>query len=141
VADLVRTGTNLSGASEPGYGVRPANDFDSVNITMDVAVQAGQAVYLKSNGKGALAAGGANPQADVVGLASKAVLAGYRVAVITKGKVSGFTGGTVGARVFLSNTAGELADAPGTVPRCVGRLFPNGMVYVDCRPVVDDLLV
>jgi hypothetical protein len=141
VADLVRTGTNLQGVSEPGYGVRPANDFDSVNITMDVDVQAGQAVYLKSNGKGALADASAMPAADVVGLASKAVKAGQRVAVVSKGKMSGFSGGTVGGRVFLSDTTGEVADAAGTVPRVIGRLFPNGMIYVDCRPHTDDLVV
>lgn len=110
---------------------RPVNDYDSLNIVMDVAVEAGQPVYVKSNGKGALADASAAPAAAARGIASMDTIAGRAVALITRGKVAGYSGMTPGADVFVSDTGGELADAAGTVTTRVGWSVSATEIYVE----------
>lgn len=118
MAVLDRAATNpKSGASDPGYYCRPVNDYFPVEITMDVAVEAGQAVYMKANGRGALAvatgSGGAINQ-RVLGISMEKAPAGRRVALCAIGKMTGWTGGTPGDVIYLSDTAGEIGNAAGT---------------------------
>jgi hypothetical protein len=99
---------------------RPVNDVLTLEITMDVAVEAGQWVYVKSNGHGALADGSAAGTMPARGIATMDCPAGRAVALVVFGKFGGFSGMTPGANHFASDTAGETDTVTGTVTQLVG---------------------
>lgn len=81
-----------------------------------VAIDAGEVVYINSAGKAALADAGAAATAKFRGLALRSVAAGQEFSVLIHGEVAGFdlSGLAYDDPVYLSNTAGALADAdPG----------------------------
>lgn len=84
----------------------------------------GQLVYINSSGKADLASAAATGTAQVVGMALKDAAAGQVVPVLYRGWVAGFTvsGSAYEARLYLSNTAGAMADAAGTVPVTIARV-------------------
>jgi hypothetical protein len=86
-----------------------------------VALTAGQAVYINSNGKADKADATTNKQ--VKGIALNAAGAGQAVSVLKEGYLSGFdvSGLAYDAQVMLSATAGNLATT-GTI--IVGRVVP-----------------
>lgn len=91
-----------------------------------VALTPGQVVYRDSNGKAALADANAGGGAEMAaGIALNACGAGGAVSVLKSGHIAGFTvsGLAYGARVYLSDTAGALADASSTT-----NLIPVGSV-------------
>lgn len=107
-----------------------------------VAITKGQVVYRNSSGKAALADANAGSGAeDAVGIALNKAGIGGAVSVLVRGHVEGFTvsGLTPDAQVYLSNTAGALADAPSaTNPVAVGKcvVMPDSptltkVLYVD----------
>jgi len=102
------------------FDSRPTNDYLSIELTMDEVVEAGELVYVKSNGKGGVANASAAGTMPAVGVATMDCPIGRAVAVVTYGKFGGWTGMTPGARVNASNTPGELDTAAGTVPQVVG---------------------
>lgn len=76
------------------------------------AIQGGQPVYVRSDGKVAKARGNAVGTATVLGLAAIGAAAGDSVTVVMRGSMTGFSGLTPGTALYLSSaTAGELADA------------------------------
>lgn len=82
-----------------------------------VAITAGQAVYQNTAGKAALADANAGSGAELlVGIALNAAGAGQAVSVLKRGALAGYTlsGVAYGGTVYLSDTAGALADAPST---------------------------
>lgn len=90
-----------------------------------VAITALQAVRLDTaTGKWVLADATAAPNARIFGVATRTVVAGEALTVVRKGPVDGYnlTALAYDADVFLSNTAGALADAAGTVSVKVGRV-------------------
>jgi len=99
---------------------RPVNDYLSVNVVMDVATLAGQCVYIKSNGRGALANAGAAGTMKAIGVASMDCAAGRSVAVITYGRFGGWSGMTPGTTPSVAAVAGELDTVAGTVPQKIG---------------------
>lgn len=118
MADLTRSTTQFGAV----------NDTDPVKRTYisAAAVAALQPVYIDSNGRAALADASVAGTAGVRGLALLKVGALQPVACIKEGAVSGFdlSGLAYDAPVYLSDTAGELADAAGTVSVVVGRVEP-----------------
>jgi hypothetical protein len=110
MADITRTAADA----------RPTNDILTLEVTMDVAVEAGQGVYIKSNGKGALADASAAGTMKCRGIATMSCPAGRAVALTTYGKIGGYSGMTPGADVFVSDTVGELSDTAGTVSQIIG---------------------
>lgn len=110
---------------------RPTNDYDSVEITMDVAVEAGQLVYVKSNGKGALADGSAAGTMKARGVATMDCAAGRAVALVTRGKFGGWSSMTPGTDVFVSDTAGESSTTAGTVSQIIGYAFSATDIYIE----------
>lgn len=86
------------------------------------AITAGQAVYFTSAGKAGVADANASGKQQVRGIALNAAGAGSAVDVIKRGAVAGFTLGTYNTLAYLSDTAGALADAAGTVSAPVGRI-------------------
>lgn len=90
------------------------------------AITAGQPVYIDSNGKAGV--GDANDAAadQFRGIALNDASAGGAVSVLIRGAVYGFTisGLAYDAEVFVSNTAGSLADSAGGTTLSVGRVIP-----------------
>jgi hypothetical protein len=133
MADITRTGLDLKGNSDPGRAVRPANDFHGRNITMAVAVQAGQWVAINTAGKGVLADASTGQNQRVVGMATETKPAGQRVHCVRWGLMTGFTfpSGNVGDPIYLSNTAGESATAAGDVSIVLGYRDSDAEMFLD----------
>lgn len=92
-----------------------------------VAITAGQAVKIDpTTGKLNLANGTDAAHARVYGVALRSVVAGDGLTVIRVGTMDGYavSGMAFDAPVYLSDTDGTLADAPGTVSVIVGRIVP-----------------
>ena len=91
-----------------------------------VTITAGQAVYINSNGKLDLADANGSGTLQFAGIALNGGGAGQTIDVIKRGALYGFTisGLAYFAPVYLSNTAGSLADAAGTSSNVVGRVIP-----------------
>jgi hypothetical protein len=110
---------------------RATNDITTLEITMDVVVEAGQLVYIKANGKGALANAGAAGTMKAVGVATMDCPIGRAVALATSGKFGGWTGMTPGAVVFASATPGEIDTAAGTVSQRIGVATSATDIYIN----------
>lgn len=110
---------------------RPTNDYDSINVVMDVVVEAGQLVYVKSNGRGALANAGAAGTMKARGVATMSTAIGQAVALVTRGKFGGWAEMTPGDDMFVSETAGEVADAAGTVDQIIGWACSPTDIYIE----------
>src|SRR5687768_13119804 len=107
------------------------------------AITVGQPVYIvTASGKyGVADANGSAPLNTCRGIALNTAAAGKAVDVLVRGFLYGFTltGVDYGAQVFLSDTAGALADAAGStevaIGRCVGIAEANGtlvkVIYVN----------
>lgn len=109
-----------------------------ISMIAAAALTAGQLVYQDTAGKAAVADGSAAGTAQVRGVALTGAGAGQAVTVLRRGGVSGFTiSQAYDARVYLSDTAGAAADAAGTVPAVIGRVFGSTdkdvtkYIYVD----------
>jgi len=124
---------------------RVATIFPAKTLIFDaeaaVAIKAGEAVYINSNGKAALADASAAGTLGTPGVALNSAGAGSGVSVLKEGHVAGYdlSGLAYGAKVYVSDTAGALADAAGTVSFVVGTVVPIPQVggavkalYVEC---------
>jgi hypothetical protein len=93
-----------------------------------VAIEAGQPVYIDSNGKVALSDANVAAAEHFRGIALKDVAAGQAVSVLQRGVISGTGSGVTAlaydAAVYVSNSVGELADGAGDVSLLVGRVVP-----------------
>lgn len=89
------------------------------------AITKGQAVYLTTAGLAGVADANAAGKQQCKGIALNGVGAGQAVDVLMEGEAYGFTvsGLNVGALVYLSDTAGALADGAGTMTVVVGRVM------------------
>lgn len=91
------------------------------------AITAGAPVRIDTaTGRYVNAAAGVAGTADVYGVAVNTAPAGMALTVIRRGVMDGFnlTAQAFGALVYLSNTAGRIADAAGTVSVVLGRVIP-----------------
>lgn len=130
MADLVSTAANVS----PIYP-RFAELYPFVAAE---AITAGQVVYQTNAGKVGVADANVAGKQQARGIATETVGAGQGVSVLKRGHVAGYTlTQAYDAQVFLSDTAGALADAAGTmsvpVGRVVGMSDPSAakVLYVD----------
>jgi hypothetical protein len=122
MADLTLTAARVA-------PVFPHSALDTTyDIVAAVAITAGQVIRQNTSGKGALSDANAGSGAEkAIGLALNAGGAGQGISYLQQGRVYGFDLSSLayGALVYLSDTAGALADAPSTtnsVP--VGRVVP-----------------
>lgn len=107
--------------------------------TAAVAITAGETVYVNTAGKAAKADASSATTLKNSGLALNSAAAGKAVSVLKRGHVAGVTvsGLDVGAVVYYSDDAGQLADANGTVNRAIGVVdatsepTPTKLLYVD----------
>jgi hypothetical protein len=119
MADIALVAANVGRSHKTGEEV--------FSFTAGVAITRGQAVYfVTSTGKLALADASAAGTAQFRGIALQTAQIGQPVDVIMRGFVSGFTisGLAYEALVYLSDTAGALANAAGTVTVPAGRVLP-----------------
>lgn len=117
----------MADISVTARSVRPLPGALVRTFTAGASGNVGDAVYVDSNGRvqpaSASAAGTALALGVVVSAGTSGAVAfasGDAVSVVIVGAVNGFAGMTPGAKCYLSNTAGKLADAAGTVTRVVG---------------------
>ena len=88
-------------------------------------ITAGQPVYITSAGK--IGVGDANGSGTDTfrGIALNGGGAGQAISVLKKGHIYGYTlSGAYDSLVYVSNTAGSLADAAGGTSLIVGRVVP-----------------
>lgn len=118
MADLTRTAANVNDCMP--------SKSDVIPVKAAVAIAQGQALYQKSDGEWDLADASAAGTAGFRGVALQAKGAGEFVDLLIDGEVTGWdlSGVNYDAPVYLSDTAGELADAAGTKTVLVGRVVP-----------------
>jgi len=87
-------------------------------------ITAGQAIFQDTNGKANLADANASGEQQFRGIALNGGGAGQAISVLKRGHVYGFTvsGMNCDAIAYLSDTAGALADAHGTMTVNAGRV-------------------
>jgi hypothetical protein len=113
--------------------VKPLEGAIVRRYTAGEAIDAGMAVYLSAADTVSKCAGGAVATTlPFVGIALQDVASGGRVDVVVAGPVNSVTGGTAGARVFLSDTAGEVAESAGTKQFQIG--FVENATTIFVRP-------
>lgn len=111
------------------------------NFVAAEAITQGQAVYFVTTGTVGVADANAAGKQQCRGIALNAAAAGQAVSVLKKGRCAGFTVSSVncGAGLYLSDTAGALADAAGTLEVPVGSVVPMSdkdktrVAYIDAR--------
>jgi predicted RecA/RadA family phage recombinase len=105
-----------------------------------VTIAPGDVLYLDAtSGKAKLGDGSTAATAVIVGVALNDALAGQAVEYLKSGKIGGFTvsGLSFGDYVYLSDTAGKIADAAGTVSLVLGQIVastddtPVQQLYID----------
>lgn len=102
---------------------KDAQIFDAI---AGVALNPGEIVYFNSSGKLVKTNAGAAGTAKCAGMVLKKAAAGQAVSILKEGHVGGVTvaGLAYAAKVYASDTAGELADAAGTVSLHVATVVP-----------------
>jgi hypothetical protein len=90
------------------------------------ALTAGQVVYQTSAGKAGIADANASGKQQARGIVLYDCAAGKPAAILRKGFISGYalSGVAYDGPVYLSDTAGKLADGAGTMTVNCGRVMP-----------------
>ena len=116
MADIALTAAQI----EPLF----AAQAEIYNFIAGGTITKGQAVYMDSAGKVQVADANAAGLQQAVGIALEGVVAGQAVSVLKRGHVAGFTltSQAFDDGVYLSDTAGAVADAAGTLEVPVGRV-------------------
>jgi hypothetical protein len=102
-------------------------DFcETKEVVLAEAATAGQALYLTSSGTYGLADANAAGKQQIRGIALEAGGAGQGVTMLELGELYGYdlSGLAYDDLVYLSDTAGALADAAGTMTVQCGRVVP-----------------
>lgn len=108
-------------------------------ITLGGSVNVGDAVYIASDGDAEQADGnagtGVNEKARGIVLAvggegAESGVAGERATMCLHGPIAGFSGMTPGDTLFVSDTAGKVADAAGTNSSVIGHAFAADVLFV-----------
>ena len=93
------------------------------NVLLAEAVTKGQALYQTTSGTYGLADANDSGKEQFRGIALEAANAGEAISMLKRGILAGYTLGTYEDLVYLSNTAGALADAAGAMTVRVGRVM------------------
>ena len=87
------------------------------------AIEAGQPLYIDSNGKYGVADANDGAKDQFRGIALETVAAGQPLSVLVEGELYGYTlSGAYDSLAYVSNSVGELADAAGGTSLAVGRV-------------------
>ncbi len=89
-------------------------------------ILAGAPVRIDTAGKFTNSNGTTTTENRVWGVGTRSVIAGEALTAVRRGVLDGFTfSQAFDAPIYLSDTDGTLADAPGTVSTAVGRVIPG----------------
>jgi hypothetical protein len=111
--------------------VKPLEGAIVRRFTAGATIEAGEAVSMSADGFVDPASGAAVTTNFVAGIALQDVAATERVDVVVFGPVICATGGTPGAHVYISDTAGEPAETAGTKVGIVGWVESATVVFVN----------
>lgn len=111
--------------------VKPLEGAKVRKFTAGTTIEAGEAVCMMSDGFVDPALADAVATAIVLGVALQDAVVGDRIDVVTHGAVTMATGGTAGAQLFLSDTAGEGAETAGTKVSVIGIVESATVVFVN----------
>jgi hypothetical protein len=100
-------------------------------------VEAGEAVYLDSAGKVQVTAANAVATNYAYGMSLQDAASGDWIDVVLHGPVECATGGTAGAIVYTSDTAGEFAETAGTKTTILGVMESATTLFL--RPQIVSL--
>ena len=115
MADIVVTADKV--------GLIDATKAEVTNYIATETITRGQAIYRLTTGKAGVADANAGGKQQFRGIALNGAGAGQAVAVCEDGELSGFTvTGNADALIYLSDTAGALADGVGTMTVPAGRI-------------------
>jgi hypothetical protein len=115
MADITRTKEQIS--------VVYPHKAEIDNGVAAAALEAGMPVYIDSNGKYNKADANGTSSNKFRGIALETVGAGMPVSVLVEGELTGYTlTGAYDSALYVSDTAGELADAAGTTSLEVGKI-------------------
>ncbi len=103
-------------------------------ITLGGTVTAGSPVTLQSDGK--WDDSDASAAQLTVGIAVQGGADTEGVDIVTYGPINNITGGTPGALVYTSDTAGELSETAGTKSTIIGYVETATILFV-CPQIVD----
>lgn len=105
-------------------GIVYPDDAETFDFIAAATITAGQALYFDSAGKANLADANGSGTLQFRGIALNGGGAGQAISGLKKGHCYGFTVSSVAydAALFLSNTAGALADAAGATSINCGRV-------------------
>jgi len=108
-----------------GISLVHSDEAEIFDMKAAEAITAGQPVYITTAGKAGVADANAAGKQQFRGIALKGVAAGGIVPVLKCGFLSGYdlSGVAYDGPVYLSDTAGSLADAAGTMTVNCGRVF------------------
>jgi len=111
--------------------VKPLQGAIIRRYTAAAAIDAGMAVYLSANDTVTKCDGNAVASTlPFVGIALQDVATGDRVDVVVFGPVNSVTGGTAGSLLYLSDTAGEVAESAGTKQFQIGFVENATVIFV-----------
>ena len=119
-----------------GIAIVHSDKAEIVDLIAVEAITAGQPVYQTSAGKAGIADANAAGKQQFRGIALKTTAAGKACPVLKYGFLSGFvlSGVAYDGIVYLSDTAGSLADAAGTMTVNCGRVV--GMTDPDITKIL-----
>lgn len=107
--------------------------LEQLTLPTNEAITAGAPVRIDATtGKFTNAKATDSTEADVYGIATRTVKSGMPVTAIRRGVLAGFdfTNQDQNAKIYLSDTDGRIADAAGTVGRCLGSIIPGTATVV-----------
>lgn len=113
--------------------VKPLEGAIIRRYTAGATIEAGEAVAMQSDGYVDPAA--ATAVTMPVGIALEDVASGERVDVVVFGPVLCLSGATVGAIVYLSDTAGEPVETAGTKSTVLGVAESATVLHVNIQTV------
>jgi len=118
--------------------IKPLEGAIIRRFTAGAAITAGHVIAMMADGAVDPADGSAFVGTQVIGVAiAAAAAAGDLVDVVTYGPISAITGGTPAAIVYISDTAGTVAETAGTKDTIVGYVESATVLFV--RPRLIDL--
>lgn len=99
--------------------------FEQMTLPAGGTIKAGAPVRVNSSGQFVECDGTTAGNADAYGIATKRAVVGEAVTAIKRGVLGGFVfTQAYWSNIFISDTAGVLADAAGTVSKIVGKIIP-----------------
>ena len=111
--------------------VKPLEGAIVRRYTAGATIEAGEAVCMSADGFVDPASGAAVTTNFVLGIALQDVAVTNRVDVVVFGPVVMATGGTPGAHLYISDTAGEGAETAGTKVGIIGIVESATVVFVN----------